>query len=269
MRLDELKIGSPDQRGRMILDILWSTKDYIIYRHSSGLSPHFSDDADVAKQQRSSYAAIGPQLSKVNALRSATVWRAASIDRELARAIYQSLEGDLKNAAATLDGVRTRLENLINIQGRLQYQISCFATVILFAIVYLGFRGLHSDNPVAPLSPVRFSSVALCGALGGFLSISISLKQLTIDPDADWRVNAIAGASRIVIAVIGSIFVYLMIEAKLALTSLNLLESDAGIYAVSIAAGFSEKLVPNLLRGLSPDEDGSKKKERSPDSGKP
>jgi len=60
-----------------------------------------------------------------------------------------------------------------------------------------------------------------------------------------------------------------MIEAKLALTSLNLLESDAGIYAVSIAAGFSEKLVPNLLRGLSPDEDGSKKKERSPDSGKP
>src|ERR1044072_9050781 len=165
MDVAELKTGSADQRGRKILDILWSTQDYVIYRHPSGLSPHFSDNADLARKQRAAYSSIGPQLSKVNALRSATVWRAASIDREIARAIYQSLEGDLKNAAATLDGVRTRIENLINIQGRLQYQISCFATVIIFAIVYLGFRGLHSDNPVAPLSPVRFSSVALCGAL--------------------------------------------------------------------------------------------------------
>src|SRR6187455_2404487 len=203
MNVGELKTGSADQRGRKILDILWSTHDYVIYRHTSGVSPHFSDDGDLARKQRAAYSSIGPQLSKVNALRSATVWRAASIDREIARAIYQSLESDLKNAAATLDGVRARLENLINIQGRL-------------------------------------------------------LKTLTIDPDSDWRINAIAGASRIIIAVIGSIFVYLMIVAKLALTGLNLLDSDAGIYAISIAAGFSEKFVPNLLRGLSV-EDGAEK----------
>jgi hypothetical protein len=250
MRLDELKKGGSDQRGREILDILWSTKDYVIFRHSSGISPHFSDVAETAKQQRAHYASIGPHLSKVNALRSVTVWRAESIDREIARAVYQSLEGDIQNAAETLDGVRTRLQNLINLQGRLQYQIACLATVGLFAFLCLVVRALASDQ-ASLLSPDRLASVAMFGALGGFLSISIGLKKLTIDPDADWRINAIAGASRIVIAVIASIFVYLMIAAKLALTSLNLLDSDAGIYAISMAAGFSEKLVPNLLRGLS------------------
>jgi hypothetical protein len=259
MDVAELKTGSADQRGRKILDILWSTQDYVIYRHPSGLSPHFSDNADLARKQRAAYSSIGPQLSKVNALRSATVWRAASIDREIARAIYQSLEGDLKNAAATLDGVRTRLENLINIQGRLQYQTSCFLTVVLFALLYLAVSCLLANEPMTELSVTRFASVALCGSLGGFLSISTSLKTLTIDPDSDWRINAIAGASRIIIAVIGSIFVYLMIVAKLALTGLNLLDSDAGIYAIAIAAGFSEKFVPNLLRGLAVEDSTEKK----------
>ncbi len=263
MNVGELKTGSADQRGRKILDILWSTQDYVIYRHTSGVSPHFSDDGDIARKQRAAYSSIGPQLSKVNALRSATVWRAASIDREIARAIYQSLESDLKNAAATLDGVRTRLENLINIQGRLQYQTSCFLTVVVFAILYLAVSLLLANEPVTLLSAARFASVAMCGALGGFLSISTSLKTLTIDPDSDWRINAIAGASRIIIAVIGSIFVYLMIVAKLALTGLNLLDSDAGIYAISIAAGFSEKFVPNLLRGLSVEDSAAKNADES------
>jgi len=251
MRLDELRIGGHDQRGRKIIDILWSTRDYVIFRHASGLSPHFSDDESAAQRQRLAYAAIGPQLSKVNALRSSTVWRAQSIDREIARAIYQCLEGDVESAKQVLEDIGARLRNLISIQGRLQYQISCLLTVLLFASAYLAIHYCFRDEVVDHLSVVRFASVAFWGALGGFLSISTGLKTVAIDVDADRRINALAGASRIVIAVIGSVFVYLMIVSKLALTSLNLLESDAGIYAISMVAGFSEKLVPDILRGLS------------------
>jgi hypothetical protein len=251
MRLEELKKGGIDQRGRQILDILWSTNDYVIFRHSSGISPHFSDDKEVARTQRAAYASIGPQLSKVNALRSATVLQAESIDREIARGIYQCLEGNLKSAGHTLDGVGVRLQNLINIQGRLQYQISCLLTVILVAILFVLIRKFSGDRGDEALSSVRLASVALCGAVGGFLSISVGLRKLTIDPDANRLINALAGASRIVIAMIGSIFVYFMIVSKLALTSLNLLDTDAGIFAIAMAAGFSEKLVPDILRRLS------------------
>ena len=44
MKLEEVKTGGKDQHGREILAVLWSTKDYMIYQHPEGISPHFSDD---------------------------------------------------------------------------------------------------------------------------------------------------------------------------------------------------------------------------------
>src|SRR5712691_1646440 len=111
MRMDEVQKGEKDQPGRDILDVFWSTKDYVIYKHEAGISPHFSDDDEIAKKQRTGYARIGPLLSEVNALRSATVWRAASVDREIARGVSQCLEGDLENSNATLKIVGSRLRN--------------------------------------------------------------------------------------------------------------------------------------------------------------
>ena len=124
MRLDEVKKGGTDQRGRDILDIFWSTKDYVIYQHLAGISPHFSDDEEMTKKQRAAYAQIEPLLAEVNALRSGTMWRAGSIDREIARGVAQSLEGDLESAKRTLTVVQSRLRNLRTVEGRLQYQIT-------------------------------------------------------------------------------------------------------------------------------------------------
>jgi hypothetical protein len=101
------------------------------------------------------------------------------------------------------------------------------------------------------LSALRFAAVGTFGAIGGFLSVSIGLHKLRIDPDTDWKINAVAGASRIVIAIIGSIFVYLAIVSKLVLGNLSLADSEAGLYAISLAAGFSETFVPNILRHLT------------------
>ena len=101
------------------------------------------------------------------------------------------------------------------------------------------------------MSPLRLAQVASCGALGGFLSVSIGIRKLEIDPDADWRINGIAGASRIVIAMIGSIFVYFAIVSGLVLGNLSIEDSNAGVFAISVAAGFSESFVPNILRQMT------------------
>lgn len=135
MRLDEVKKGATDQRGRDIIDVFWSTKDYVIYQHAGGISPHFSDNNDAAAKQRASYARIGPLLSEVNALRSGTAWRAASVDREIARGISQCLEGDLDNAQKTLTTVRARLHNLRTIEGRLQYQVGSLIAAVVIGIL--------------------------------------------------------------------------------------------------------------------------------------
>ena len=249
VQLNEVIKGGKDQRGREILDVYWSTRDYVIFKHPSGISPHFSDDEQLAKQQRSAYSDIGPTLSKVNALRSGLTAKTESIDREIARAVSQALDGHIDNARVILDAVRERLLGLRSAKGRLQYQCSAFVLMVLVSLVIWGYGVIgHLDNQPAL---VMLLQVALCGAVGGFLSISMTIRTLDIDPDADWKVNAIAGASRIIIALIGSVFVYFAVKSGLVLGSLNLFAHPEGVYTLAIASGFSETLVPNILSRVS------------------
>ncbi len=253
-KLEEVVKGNLDKRGREILDVFWAKKQYVIFQHSSGISPHFSDDEEVANQQLVRYGEIGPLLTKVYALRSGAIWRGESIDREIARGISRALEDDVETAKLILSEVRDRLRNLRTIRGQLEYQLSSFV-VALLVVMCLGVALLLLDNQaVSSLASLRLLEVAGCGALGGFLSVSVGIRKVEIDPDADWRVNSISGASRIVIAIIGSIFVYLAIVSGLILGNLSTGTTDASVYAISIAAGFSETFVPNVLRQITPSD---------------
>jgi hypothetical protein len=257
MQLDELRIGEHDRQGREILDVMWSTENYAVYSHRTGISPQFSDDAELAHRQRAAFAQIGPLLSTVNALRTGSIRRAESINREISRAISQSLEGHVEHAHDILVDVQTRLHKLRSLYGRLQYQFSCFA-VTLLAVTGLGaalFFGSTLGN--YELSPLLMAQIATCGALGGFLSVTVGIRRLEIDPDGDWKINVIAGGSRIVIAMIGAVFVYFAIVSNLLLGLLPIESSTAGVFAVSIAAVFIESFVPNPFLQAGTGENGS------------
>ena len=130
--------------------------------------------------------------------------------------------------------------NLRTIEGRLWYQIgSLIAAVIvgLFSCLVAWFS--VAQEPTNTLSVFRLASVGVFGALGGRLSVAIGIKKVTIDPDAARKINILSGASRIVIAVIGSVLVYMAVVSKLVLANLNLTES-AGIFTIAMVAGFSQ-----------------------------
>lgn len=55
------------------------------------------------------------------------------------------------------------------------------------------------------------------------------------------------------IAVVASLFVYFGMKSGLVLTALDIPGSSYGIYAASVIAGFSESLVPNVIRSISTD----------------
>jgi hypothetical protein len=249
LNLDEVVVGSFDSRGREILEVYWATKDYVIFRHASGISPHFSDVDKLADSQRKTYGNIGPLLSGVNALRSGLILKTVSIDREIARAVAQALEGNVENASEILTAVRKRLLGLISTRGRLQYQLSAFVFMMIVGAVTWWYTTTMVSSTQSGLIIVL--KVAVCGAIGGFLSVSMTVKTLDIDPDSDWKVNSLAGASRIIIALIGSIFIYFAIKSKLVLGSVDLLSPIEAAYALAIAAGFSETFVPNILQKVS------------------
>lgn len=105
--------------------------------------------------------------------------------------------------------------------------------------------------------------VVVCGALGAFLSVCLSIQQLEIDPETPRKVNRISGITRLVIGMSAGLVVYLAIGAGLVLAdglSLEVADGEqlsakvtAGILLLAVVAGFSEGFVPNILRRVGGD----------------
>jgi hypothetical protein len=260
----DYRIGGLDKRGRKVLDILWSTKDFVIFQHAGGISPHFSDDDHLSREQARWYMQLGPALSRINALlpppgeaggeRSAPGgWSFfhtpnAFLYRETARAIANALIGEHQRAIEVLAFVEARLIARRRAQGQFQYLLACTGTLAVIVLAALLFELLLP----LPESPWRdFVRVAACGAAGGFLSVAIGIRKLDIDPDARWWVNAYYGLIRLTIAIVSAVVLYFLIKAKLVLQPVFGEASGQeafALYAFAAAAGFSETLIPNILR---------------------
>jgi hypothetical protein len=143
------------------------------------------------------------------------------------------------------------LRNLRTIEGRLQYQAGSFAAVLVAVLFCVATRLWVGEDSQTELSPLRVALVCAFGAIGGFLSVSVGIRKLDIDPDADWWINAVSGGSRILIAVIGGFFIYLAVVSKLVLGFSQIDYSVSAILAISIVAGFSEAIVPNVIGRLA------------------
>jgi len=88
------------------------------------------------------------------------------------------------------------------------------------------------------------------GALGGFLSVATGIRRVELDLRDDFRVIALYGALRIVIAFISAAVAFWFIRAGLLLNTLQRVPVY-GELSACVIAGFSEKLIPNSLAGLS------------------
>lgn len=261
----DYRVGGLDKRGRRVLDILWSTRDYVIFQHAGGISPHFSDDDDLSREQARRYMRLGSDLSRINALlpppdetddkgtSGARGWSFfhtpnAFLYRETARAIANALTGDHERAIAVLAFVEARLIARRRAQGQFQYLLACMGTLATIVLIALLFEFL------LPLPETHWRDlvrVATCGAAGGFLSVAIGIRKLDIDPDTRWWVNAYYGLIRLTIAIVSAIVLYFLIEAKLVLQPVFSGASSQeafALYAFAAAAGFSETLIPNILR---------------------
>ncbi len=266
--VDDYEVGGLDKRGRRVLDILWKTKDYVIFQHAGGISPHFSDKDELYNEQAQRYMRLGPDLSRINALLpppdktykvghfAQSRWSFyqtpdAFLYRETARAVANALTGNHRRAVDILAFVEARLIARRRAQGQFQYLLACMGALVAIISIALLLE-LLLWRSVSPASPwPDLVRVATCGAAGGFLSVAIGVRKLDIDPDAQWWVNAYYGLIRLTIAIISAMVLYSLIKARLVLQPMFSGTTDQEIfalYAFATAAGFSETLIPNILR---------------------
>ena len=265
--LEHVVKGREDKRGRPILDVLWAVRDFRIFKTDKGISPHFSDDDKIAAEQRERYLSLGPELAHMNHLihllsqyrwprrRDGEPPEASATqlyyERELARGIAQALTGDADEGKATLAALAKRLEKRLRNKGRVIY----FAMCLISAFIIVVLASLFLANATG-LDRTEMALAAIMGSLGALLSTAAGLRGLRIDAGATWVMNWVYGGQRMLVGVLGAVVLYLAVRAGIAIELIPGLPSGTAatgnldpykLSFISILAGFSERLVPNLL----------------------
>jgi hypothetical protein len=268
MLVGEVRVDGNDTGGSKIAAVYSKVRDlFAIYLTRDGrVMVHFADDPVVAQAQCDKIAPLNPLRGDIGALIDG--WhcskdkglnaKARHLDRRVADALAMALDGDAANALASLEAIQADIIADRKARARFQYLLVALGTaaaicVLIWLISWIVFRARLCAVP--PLADGVWQSV-MGGTLGAFFSIATGLQKRTILTDLQKLDNACDAALRIVIGVIGAVIIIFIFQTGLAgglsidKAVLNPTEPKYDwmlVFVVAFCAGFSERLVPDLL----------------------
>jgi hypothetical protein len=265
--LRELSVGKKDYMGHHIEDVLWKGTDYGIYRTGKGVQVQFSDDEDVAHLQRQRYAELCPELCELRYLSnqintsdfgSKKHGRPTLYDYNIAQAIMLAMEEksvlgrQIARQALNMAVKRATADNT------LIYASHCLLFWVVFVLIG-GFTYavlVSLSNRWSNLEPLELYALAgTLGATGAMFSIATRLQNFELKPCDQSTMNKFVGGSRILIGSIAGMLVILLAPDALVDAIKHLIhnwgtEGTSAAAALGFVGGFSERLVPNLLRNF-------------------
>jgi hypothetical protein len=253
--------------------------EYAVYRTNQRILVHFADDLAKSDEQRKLLSQLAPVRGEINGLIDG--WRLAPdsnralfltisngaklrskaerYDRRSADAIQVALEGDCTGAASLLEIVKQDILNERIGWSRFEYLIVAFMTAIAVGLIALFAMLLDSNQPCASSAnrilcldqAVDLWRGFIAGATGAFFSIALGIRGRTILTDLYRPANLMDAALRVVVGSIGGVVLVALILAGFVRFSLG--DNSPGTYdtihilIVGFIAGFTERLVPDLL----------------------
>ncbi|MDR6609072.1 hypothetical protein [Pseudomonas synxantha] len=242
---DDFVINGLDNDGNKIERIYLKSMEYTVYRTKGSIRIDMDDDSDKLGMYVSNHHRLGVGLARIYSFLPTNLSWSEAINKQVARAIFVNVAGRYEDALQMLSHAEQRIIKLKTIQGRLQYTLSSFAMVVfvLFTLLVVKGNGL--------VEYLRYLEVALCGALGGVLSVAVGYSSLHVDIDANGKTNCMIGMSRILISISAALFSYFAVKSEIIFTFVASQHTNDGLYLVAMVAGFSEMLVPSIMNNLS------------------
>lgn len=264
MKVAEIVVNGTDSSGAPILTVYSRVDpDYAVYRTEDRVMVHFADDKGLATAQSATLAALNPVRGEINGMIDG--WRASGapdkkaktglFDRRVADALVMALLGDPANADALLQLIRRDLIEERTSWARFEYLLVASATaallILLFGLVTMNwFRSVYAFSP-----DVRtLWRAAGVGTIGAFFSIAIAIRGRTVLTDLQSRDNAADAVLRIVIGAIAAALLICLLQSGVATVLIGGRSISPGeeqswllVIVVAFLAGFSERLVPDLL----------------------
>ncbi len=268
------KIGAIDPNGCEITTIFASTRQFFIYEAGSQIRFMLPNDYETAKKLRQKIADLGGLRASIEDLRNhpslADSNEPVRASRELSWALTQAFEDESsppsERPKEILTRVDARLRSLVKSQYRKKYvsaNLMAFATIeIVLLMIAFGFGQAELTGNMTALP--RYALYAAFGGLGAFLSVITGIRSVDLDINLTTWEHVFAGATRILIGVVGAVVVALALDSALidptfgnsqgsadpkAGGSISGLDRKLALsFILAFIGGFSESLVPNLLR---------------------
>jgi hypothetical protein len=241
--VESVELGRLNAYGEKVDYIYTVNKDYVLYLTDTG-AIRWSTNSNT---RDTCLALVMARASSIKGIADEGPGLSATDNDQIVEAyITCASTGDTKAAFELLDTLKKRIIQRGTKRARLVY-LSGSAVALLITILIVAFLTLL--NSLAD-SFIFITYVAACGSLGGFLSVASGLKRINVDGQDRTRGNLLTGASRILIAIIGAVLLYFLIQGGIVLPSIAQSNSVYAIAAISVVAGFSETLVPNILRNV-------------------
>jgi hypothetical protein len=280
-RVADLELNGPDCAGAEVLAVYAKKPpEYAVYRTAKRVLIQFADDIPKRDEQRKALAQLFPLRGEINGLIDS--WRsgrddsgflsvsskpklkakAKRYDRRVADALIVGLEGDLTGAGELLAEIKDDIFEERVGWARFEYLIAAYVTA--FVLTLIAVVVAWNDVPGrCALGPMLCFKEAWdlwlgggAGAFGAFFSIALAIRGRTILPDLYRTANVMDAALRIMIGTMAGAVLVALIESHFIRFSLR--DSSPGHYGtihilvVGFLAGFTERLVPDLLAKSEP-----------------
>jgi hypothetical protein len=254
--------GATDRQGRKITCIYRVTKQFVIYEADGTTTFVLPDDYETAKALRAKIAELGGLLAKIEMLKSlsalpdADKGGASSVEAWALSVGFE--DGPIDQAKAALVNVDARLRTLAKSELRKTYVYATLAAVIVIEAILVAIAYMSWSLPGTFSAMHRYAAYCAAGGLGALLSAIAGAQKLDMNLDVAVWEHFLAGASRILIGVIGGLVVGLALDSHFMDPTLGgtastaptpgMINRTVAMYLLfTFVSGFSETLVPNLL----------------------
>ena len=227
----------------------------------------FADDTDRAKTQSVALAPLSALRDEIAGLLTgnATNPRAAvqveSYHQRVAGALGEALQGFLDNAVATLLRIRSDLSD--ERQSVAKFEYVAMAGAFAAAVIVLSWILTRGSIASFLFSALRYPDIVWAaiggGTLGAVFSIATGIRSRTLLLELRYRDNATDAGLRILVGAIGAAVLVSLQRAGVITGSLlgagpgESGNGDTIYFILGFIAGFSERLVPDMLAKMNVD----------------
>lgn len=254
-KVADVKMGGADSRGEIVDEIYFKRSHYAVYRCARQVVIQYADEEERATEQ------IGWTADLIS-LRDKLQYMIAGrklpgcYRRPIAEAMRLALENKLVPAKEALEGAVQDVMGYKARVGRTLYLLFAGPLAFLASAALIAVSLFLIDSGHLPVGLLLLACSG--GSMGALLSIAIALRKRTVAVDDDWKANVVDGMIRLLIGIISAAALFLVLNAGfVANIGTEVMRGDNPNFdaawqtalIIGFAAGFFERLVPDLLEG--------------------